>query len=355
VQILEVPRPLARIGLLRSATCCGPLRSAIATAVVLVAAGACAGPSDPGDGNPPAPRGEVVPQGIVRLGAGGSAQLTFLRVDSALGSRDTIRNAVQWSSSDPEVATVDAAGRVTGVAAGYTRIVARQGSLVDSVWAHLALPAPPPSVIHLEFAAGVSEARRRSARRAAARWNEMLQDSLVSVQLALPPSRCGLGVVWPDSVGGEERGLRVLVMASPLVALAGTGICERRVGGLPALAFILASTHPQNDAVDDAWWDRIFLHEIGHALGLVADQLIPPGAPLSGAAMAAGFRHDVGRDGVLTYNVSAHWVGLRGDIMDGETGSNAPVIARTTLGRLRDMGYAVRLRQSGPLDLARLP
>jgi hypothetical protein len=290
----------------------------------------------------------------VRLAAGDSARLTFVRIDPADGTRTTITGAT-FTTSDPEVATVDALGQVRSTGEGYARIVARTDSIADSVWVHRALETTPAEVFDLEFAPSVPDARRRNARRAARRWAELLLDSLATVSLDVPAGTCGAGVTWPVDIRGEARRLRVVIMTSPMAVAAGSSVCVRRDGGVPALSFILVSTDPVNAVIDDAWWDRIFLHEFGHALGLVADLTVPPGGVLASPAMLAGYRHEHGRDGVLSYDQRAHWIGLRGDIMDGETGTNAVVVGRTTVGRLLDMGYLVRLRQSGPLDLARFP
>jgi hypothetical protein len=336
---MDPARSLVRIGLCLTACIVGP--------------SACEPPTRRDVPDPPSVRGALEPGGILRLGAGDSTRLTFVRIDETAGERTAIVGAA-FTSSDPEVATVDADGWVRSAGEGYTRIVARTDSFIDSVWVHRALDEAPPSVLHLEFAPGVSAERRRNAQRAAQRWAELLQDSLATTTLDVPAGGCGLGVTWPTEVRGIERGLRVLVMPTPIAPAAATGICARRESGLPALAFVLLSTDPVNGGIDDAWWDRIFLHEFGHALGLAADFVIPAGGRLASPAMSAGFRHDYGREGVVSYNQHAHWVGVRGDIMDGETGTNAPVIGRTTIGRLLDMGYAVRLRQSGPLDLARM-
>lgn len=329
------------------------LRIGLATALMLVAS--CDEPTRIDAPPPlPLPYAQLEPRGIVRLVAGDSVRLTFVRIDPADGSRTTIAGA-RFASSDPEVATVDSLGQVRSTGEGYARIVARTDSFADSVWLHRALEETPAEVFDLEFAADVPEARRRNARRAARRWAELLHDSLTADSLDVPGGTCGHRVMWPTDIRGEVRRPRVLIMMSPMAVAAGSSVCVRRPAGIPSLSFILVSTDPVNATIDDAWWDRIFLHEFGHALGLVADLTVPPGGRLGSPAMVIGFRHDHGRDGVLSYDPRGHWIGLRGDIMDGETGTNAAVVGRTTLGRLLDMGYAVRLRQSGPLDLARIP
>ena len=337
---------------MRAASGSSPVRIGLATTVILLVA--CEAPTRLDAPSPPLPYGQLEPRGIVRLAAGDSARFTFVRIDPTDGSRTTIAGAA-FASSDPEVATVDALGQVRSTGEGYARIVARTDSFADSVWVHRALETAPAEVFDLEFAPSVPEARRRNARRAARRWAELLHDSLTTVSLDVPGGTCGFGVTWPTDIRDEARRLRVLIMTSPMSVAAGSSVCVRRAVGIPALSFILVSTDPVNAVIDDAWWDRIFLHEFGHALGLVADLTVPPGGQLASPAMLIGFRHDHGRDGVLSYDQRAHWIGLRGDIMDGETGTNAAVIGRTTLGRLFDMGYAVRLQQSGPLDLARIP
>jgi hypothetical protein len=69
-----------------------------------------------------------------------------------------LRNArVSWESSDPRVATVDAArGTVRGIAPGAARITARAGDVTSRVNISVAPPAPDPSVVASIDLSGVS-------------------------------------------------------------------------------------------------------------------------------------------------------------------------------------------------------
>ena len=110
------------------------------TFVLLVAAAACggaAGPAGPGNGDPGGDPGNGDP-GNGDPGKGGPVAVTGVTVTPTTGTidvGDTISLAVSvqpaeadqsvtWSSSDMTIATVDAAGVVTGVAAGTATVTA---------------------------------------------------------------------------------------------------------------------------------------------------------------------------------------------------------------------------------------
>ena len=73
-----------------------------------------------------------------------------LRGEYSDGTRNEIKDGIEWTSSDPRVATVDAEGQVKGLQAGRTKITGRYGGLVTPPWT-LAVGAtetatkPPPA------------------------------------------------------------------------------------------------------------------------------------------------------------------------------------------------------------------
>lgn len=311
---------------------------------------------------PPAPPPPTPPTAITititgrplrYVGEGDSLALQA-RVDTAGGSGlASPPDLVTWTTSDTGVLYVSTRGVVRGRARGYARVRAHVGRLTDSIWVRVTDEVPTQPLFHFEFEASVSSLQRRAAMRAAARWAQIVPAALELETLQLAAGSCTGALRWAPPVTGPERGVRVLVTTARLAAPAGTTMCHRRPGGLSAVALIAVSTEPVFAWYDDAMWTTIWLHELGHALGLVADLVQPAGSRVMTPAFVAGYRHDHGRppDAVI-WDHLAHWGGLPGDIMDGATGSpRATVISRATVGRLLDMGYPVELRQSGPLDL----
>jgi hypothetical protein len=57
-----------------------------------------------------------------------------LKVQFSDGTQKSIHEGVTWVSSDPQVASVDSQGQVTGHESGQTKITARYGDLVSPAW-----------------------------------------------------------------------------------------------------------------------------------------------------------------------------------------------------------------------------
>ncbi len=283
---------------------------------------------------------------------GDSVALGVRLMDRVTGSDLPLSGAPAWSSADPAIATITAAGVAHAHAAGYTRLRAALDGRVDSIWVRVLGDAPRPPLFTFEFDDAVPVAQRAQAARAAARWSRIVPGVLDTVLLALSASPCGVAAPWPRAVSGPEAGVRILVVRRPIAAPAGTVVCHRRTDGRSAVAAIIVSSSIEYDWYSADHWATVWLHELGHALGLAADLVVPPLGPLTGSAMLAGFAHDFGRTATaLTYDRNAHWIGVPGDIMDGRSGVTGSVIGRATVGRLLDMGYPADLRQAGPFDL----
>lgn len=328
------------------------------TAVMLQLA--CRGPSEATvpPSVTPLDKLSILGASVVHLLAGDSVHLAVELRDALTGESKPLPRPLVWSSSDTAVATVSATGQVMTRLSGYARVrvQVRVGAdvMVDSVWVHASLPHPVAPFFSIQFDSTVSELHRRAAHAASVRWAEIITSSLPETPLNVAAGSCFQGTLPRQPVVGGETSVRVVVSMAPLEAAAGTAICQRRAGGLPAAAVVIVSTNTLYAGLSEATWAKVWFHELGHALGLAADLLIPPGQPLTSAAMLAGFQHDYGRAVTgITYTQQAHWANVPGDIMDGNTGTNAFVVGRATVGRLKDMGYSVLLTQSGPLDLER--
>jgi hypothetical protein len=322
------------------------------TVALLVSAcgGASAGPGDVID--TPRARLEIIGDRPSRLAVDASVTLRAARHDPG-GAPLTI--GVSWSSSDTVIAIVRSDGRVLARAPGYTRIRAQSNDgLRDSVWVHVASTSAPSDLFTFEFADAVPALQQRAAAAAARRWSEIIPEELSPMHLDVASGACGRPGLWPRAIVGSYLGIHIVAALDRGPFPAGTYVCARRDDGRGALALVVISTDAQYAFYSEPMWAAVWFHELGHALGLAADLVVPAGQPLHSPAMLAGFTHDYGRsvEGI-SYDRYAHWVGVPGDIMDQSTGTLAQVVGRTTLGRLFDMGYPVHLTQSGPLDLAR--
>lgn len=315
---------------------------------LVLAAAACREPTHRDD-DPPASteRLLITRDSIVRLTVGGMRALSVHRIDAVTGDTLPLGGTPVWSVSDPEVALVEASGRLTGIGAGYSRVRVRVDTLIDSTWAAVPLGLPPTPYFTFENDSTISPFHREALQRAAERWGMILSALEEPAELVVTNPACRL----PAPVSGTERGVRVIVDTARLDNMANLFVCGRRDAHRPTLVYLRVSTHPNFARYSAEYWARVMFHELGHALGLVGDPVRPPGA-LAGVHLAAGYRHDHGRDPVgVGFTGGWHWTGLGPEIMDAVTVAESFVVGRTTLGRLLDTGYQVRWHQSGPLDL----
>jgi len=323
--------------------------------VPLTVLAACADPAltPPDDGTPP-PGVSVSISGNRLRGLRIADSLVLDARWQGAGSSDSAVPAITWSVSDSGMVQVSSNGVVRALAAGYARVRAHAGTATDSVWVRVELEQPADHVFHFEFDATVSAMHQRAALRAAERWARIVRGPLEPLTLDLARDACSRPLSWPRAVVGAEPGVRVLVASGNYTSPAGTALCHRRSNGLSAVAVIGVSTDPQFAWYGESMWTTIWIHELGHALGLVADLVSAPGSRIATPGFVSGYVHDHGRVPTnVVWDQLGHWGGLPGDIMDGNTGpSRATVIGRATAGRLLDMGYPVELRQSGPIDVA---
>lgn len=288
----------------------------------------------------------------LRLQTGASLQLRARKRDALSGRDIPIDAPLVWSASDPDIAAVDVSGLVVARSSGYSLIRVQLDTLRDSVWVHVPSTERPPLFFAFEFDHEVSAVQRQAAMRAAARWSAILPQALASESLRVSASECNGALRWDRSTSGEEDGVRILVSIASLPQAAGTAICKRRTDGKPLVVLIAINPGAPFDQLTLDTWGRVWFHELGHALGLASDPYAAPGTVLVTSHMLAGYLHDYGRTSPgIMFDRYAHWVGVPGDIMDNQTGTSAEIVGRTTVGRLRDLGYPAVLTQSGPLDL----
>lgn len=104
--------------------------------LTLMLLGACGGDDAPPPTTPPTDHViRLYPTAGVTIGVAQS-QFTYVELDTVPASSRPLRlggNELVWSSSRPEVASVDAAGLITGHMAGETRVTARRGTLEQTI------------------------------------------------------------------------------------------------------------------------------------------------------------------------------------------------------------------------------
>ncbi len=119
-------------------------------AVIAVALSGIAGCGDTGNSNPGKQRVEAVKvtfasQDSGPITAGSSAQLTATAVLSD-GTTIDVTSKATWTSSDPSVATVSAAGLITAVGPGTTTITCTYGGVTNTLVVTIAAPVKLQSI-----------------------------------------------------------------------------------------------------------------------------------------------------------------------------------------------------------------
>ena len=249
---------------------------------LLAALATCADPAVTSpDAGPPSPGVTVSIIGHRLRGVGlGDTLMLEARVQASDTTGDAAaRDPLTWSVSDSGMLQVSPDGVVRALAPGYARVRAHAGAATDSLWVRVEEERPGTPVFHFEFDATVSLIQQRAALRAATRWARIVRGPLDTLMLDLTPGVCSGALQWPRAVVGQEAGVRVLVTSTRSNAPAGTALCRRRPDGTSAVALIAVSTDPLFAWYDEGMWTAIWIHELGHALGLVADLVTGTGQP----------------------------------------------------------------------------
>lgn len=303
------------------------------------------------------------------VGVGSTVPLTAT-IKDVIGR--TVTGTVNWSSSADTVATVNAAGTVSGVAPGVADIVASVQGKPDG-WSRVTVigsgynvelrtwnvpPTPPSASIVAAFA------------NAKARWEAVITNDVQEIAVNYTPgifSTCPriyeviddlLIFVSVDSIDG------------PYNIVGQAGPCLLRSGGTdPGTALAGSMTFDIADLeimADDGILEDVILHEMGHVLGIgvLWGSLLAPSnctsgtvdpyfnGPLAVAAFdAAGGTAYTGGNKVPVEDtggqgtVCSHWRDTVHDneLMTGWVNLGANPLSAITIQSLADMGYSVDL------------
>jgi hypothetical protein len=249
-------------------------------------------------GPPGAPTAPVAPPTAAPTGTVGAVTFVPRRIVLGVGrtvavpatvtseSGDTLTSSdVRYATGDARVATVDAGGRVTMVAAGATTLTATVGGRT----ATLALVALAPAAqrtfhIDLRFLGSPDPALVTAARQAAARWEAVVVASPGAFAVALAPNECGAGTpalnetvadlvifVRLDSIDGAggPNG-NVVGSAGPCLVRESGGQYGAPIVGVVNLdAYDLLHASTPGTTLD------AITHQIGHVLGIGTTWNIP--------------------------------------------------------------------------------
>ncbi len=260
-----------------------------------------------------------------------------------------------WTSSQPSVAEVSADGVLhSSGGLGGSKITARAASgLSDSIDVWVQPPASTPSTFHitLVFSEGVPDSWRIALEAAAVRWETVIRAELPAVAVVPAPRVCSpIEGEPPPTIVGVERGVRIYVeMSSHFGSDNDTeavgGPCLQRPVPFPTTVYgrVSINRNVNPERAGTLRGQYVALHEMGHALGLVA---LIQGATVpwydaatrsyTGIMAREGYRRITGGFPPAIAPVSAHWP-FPADVM----GSQAFILAITPLsiGALMDLGY----------------
>ncbi|MEM7415925.1 MAG: hypothetical protein AAF389_10545 [Gemmatimonadota bacterium] len=265
----------------------------------------------------------------------------------------------EWTSSDPDVASVDERGVVLAHAPyGHAWIRAESDGWRDSITVAVQPAESTPSSfeITLHFAHDVPQDWRDALTVAKGTWERVIRRPLPEVEISPLTEHCGWN--WPADhpiLQGTEDGVRIMVTVGydfpedTYVEAVG-GPCIHR--GLPwpttVVGTIVVNADKFGEARDAFRWTYLAHHEMGHTFGLagVIQGFDPPyfdgqSGAYRGRLALWGFKQDTGRlaDVLFTSNGS-HWqapgvMGVGSWIRDGPN----PTIGSTSIGSLMDLGY----------------
>lgn len=245
-------------------------------------------------------------------------------------------------------------------------------------------------VIDLVFVHEPDPAHRRAFEDAAARWESVMAEGLVPVQMELEPGEGG-----PSSPALQRLVEDVLIFVGmwdlnlPILGMAGPSWI-RHDGWLPIVGVVLLNTRHFPRLESDGKLETVMLHEIGHVLGigslwsrfdLLRDPSLPDNreadphfaGPLAVSAFDAvgGVNYPGGKVPVENdfehFNqprgsLDSHWrtSAFGGELMVGRLDPNQPAhpISAVTVASLADLGYKVNMSAADPYSFpaaARVP
>lgn len=219
--------------------------------------------------------------------------------------------------------------------------------------------------IDVRFIGDVPDDVRAAARAAAARWMQVLVGPGVPYQATQSGGSCGFAPALTERVPGVVVFVRMSAPDSLVSAGANGGSCAVRPGTLITFeGGITVSTPGLENSRQAGYLGTIFLHELGHVLGIGTNWFASPylhdatGAnPVFAGpkAMQAAFEVGASASAATPVPISrpgesgalTHWrtPALGNDIMLSGGGSALTVVSVAALG---DLGYAVSLSAVDP-------
>jgi len=306
---------------------------------------------------------DVTPSTLaLKVGATSLLSVSFFSADSTQLHGPT----AVWSSADPAVATVNAAGLVTAVGVGTASITATSGNGTDSS----IVTVTPVSLFNIEvrFVGPLPTAAVQAAFAAAeVRWEELIVGDLPNQPVSATASQCGI------AHGAVNETVDDLLIFAEVAAIDGSGgilgqagpCVVRATSGLAALGTM---QFDQDDLADLLATDDLgetILHEMGHVLGLGAstpweNTLVDKGGadpywPGTEALIQYGLAGGASTNKVPVANTGstgtrdAHWreAHMGRELMTGFINTNkVNPLSAITLGAMKDMGYVLDLTKA---------
>ena len=340
--------------------------------MLLLALGACGGdgrtkPVDIADIT-------LAPQTVVMQAVGQSSQITVTALDS---DGDPVANpALNWTSSDPDVVTVNGSGRVTAQAFGSAEVTAASGTVSDKVTVSVR-----GFDITLTYLTPLTDSQRDAFETARDRWESIVVGDLPDVGEDLPANECGPN---PATAGPfDDLTIFVVVMAidGPDGTLGQAGPCFVRVpGNLTVIGRMEFDEDDMQIIEDEGLLDEVVLHEMGHVLGfgtlwgpngfnlLRNPSQANPDPPLAdthfdGARAIAAFNAAGGDDysgakvPVMnvgdTGTVNSHWrdAVFSNELMTGFINSGANPLSAISVAAMGDITYTVSGEGADPFTI----
>ena len=226
---------------------------------LLLALGACGG-----DGRTnPVDIAEITlePQTVVMQAVGQSSQLTVTALDS--DGNPVANPSLNWSSSDPDVVSVNGSGRVTAQSFGSAEVTAASGTVSDKVTVSVR-----GFDITLTYLTPLTDAQRTAFEVARNRWESIVVGDLPDVNDDLPANQCGPNPATNGPFDDVTIFVEVTFIDGPDGTLGQAGPCFVRVpGDLTVIGRMEFDEDDMQIIEDEGLLDEVVLHEMGHVLG----------------------------------------------------------------------------------------
>jgi hypothetical protein len=315
----------------------------------------------------------VEPDTVVLDDAGQSRQLTVTVLDIDGDSVDS--PSLQWRSSNPEVATVNATGLVVARAGGTAEVTATSGAVSDT-----ATVTVKAFDIVLTYLTPLTNSQRAAFETARNRWESLIVGDLPAVNNDLPPNACGSN----PATSGPFDDLTIFVEVKSIDGVGSTlgqaGPCFVRVPGDLTVIGRMEFDEDDLEIIEgEGLLDEVVLHEMGHVLGFgtlwapdvfdllrnPSDTIQPPlvdthfAGPQAIAAFNAaggmtysGAKVPVANEGAAG-TVNSHWREsiFDAELMTGFINPGANPLSAISVAAMRDITYTVSVADVDPFTI----